>query len=188
MTVPVITFSDGFTYPVNTGDLDRFLSKIERPDSGCWLWTGWQFSGTGYAGFGIGGRSILGHRFAYQVLIGAIDDGLHLDHLCRVRHCVNPAHLEPVTPRENTMRSAGPSAVNARKTHCPRGHEYSPENTYRTPEGGRHCKACGSDKAHAKRLLARGGAPDCGHVTERGNACRRPLGHPGQHFPKARKP
>lgn len=82
------------------------------------------------------------HRVAYEREVGPIPDGLQLDHLCRNRACVNVAHLEPVAPRENTLRSPiAPAAMNARKTHCLRGHEFTPENTYPQP-GGRMCREC----------------------------------------------
>jgi hypothetical protein len=68
---------------------------------------------------------------------------LQIDHLCRVRHCVNPAHMEPVTPRENILRSpVALAAINARKTHCPQGHPLSGANLYRTPQGFRACREC----------------------------------------------
>lgn len=86
-----------------------------------------------------GGR--VAHKFAYQYVIGLIPDGLTLDHLCTVRHCVNPAHLEPVTMKENLMRGNGFGAKNARKTHCHRGHEFTPENTL-TINGRRVCRPC----------------------------------------------
>jgi hypothetical protein len=72
---------------------------------------------------------------------------LQIDHLCRVRHCVNPAHLEPVTPRVNARRGFGASGRNARKTHCPAGHPYAGDNLYRYPiTGDRHCRACGREQ------------------------------------------
>ena len=80
------------------------------------------------------------HRFAYELLIGPIPDGLQIDHLCRVPLCVNVAHLEPVTNRVNTVR--GKAGLRQRtKTHCPRGHAYDAANT-RLYKGGRYCRAC----------------------------------------------
>jgi hypothetical protein len=78
---------------------------------------------------------------------------LHLDHLCRVRHCVNPEHLEPVTPGENTRRSPiHISVIRAARTHCKQGHEFTPENTYRHGPGlrWRSCRACGADRKRGK--------------------------------------
>jgi hypothetical protein len=74
--------------------------------------------------------------------MGAVPEGLELDHLCRVRGCVNPKHLEPVTHRENLMRGESWSAVNARKTHCPEGHPYDETNTYIDGKGRRRCREC----------------------------------------------
>lgn len=110
----------------------------------CWLWTASLFQGTGYAQFNYGGGKMgTAHRWSYIHHIGPVPDGLHLDHLCRVRHCVNPAHLEPVTQRENTLRGMSFAAQRARQTHCKRGHEFTPENTYRGPtQTARQCRTC----------------------------------------------
>lgn len=120
----------------------RFWSKVEKTDT-CWLWTGATVNG-GHGRFGIAGdEKIMAHRFAYEEMVGAIPEGLVLDHLCRVPNCVNPAHLEPVTPRENTLRGVGFAAVNAKKTHCVNGHPLLPENVYQRPDRpGRMCRTC----------------------------------------------
>jgi hypothetical protein len=82
------------------------------------------------------------HRAFYMELVGPIPDGLTIDHLCKVRNCVNPDHLEPVSRGENTLRGNSPHAQNARKTHCLNGHLYDEQNTYITPRGERACRAC----------------------------------------------
>lgn len=110
------------------------------PSTGCWLWTGF-VEPSGYGRMTYGGQQ-LAHRISYEHFVGPIPAGLQLDHLCRVRNCVNPEHLEPVTARENTLRGEAPAALNARKTHCIRGHEFTPENTYVQSGGGRGCVAC----------------------------------------------
>ena len=131
-------------------EVQRFLSKIEfRSGSACWWWKARQV-GSGYGGFYAGGRNIRAHRWAYERWRGTIPAGLQLDHLCRNRLCVRPAHLEIVTNRVNVLRGIGPTAQNARKTHCPQGHQYSGSNLYVSPEGWRCCRAC-----HSARSLRR---------------------------------
>jgi hypothetical protein len=115
---------------------ERFWSKVDKqgPD-GCWLWLIGK-STAGYGVFRLPDRQVLAHRFAYELLVGPIPDGMTLDHLCRVRHCVNPTHLEPATRGENTLRGETVTAANRAKTHCPQGHPY--EQTY----GQRICRKC----------------------------------------------
>lgn len=112
-----------------------------RPELGpCWLWKG-TITFFGYSHFWINHKEVRAHRFSYKLLIGAIPDGLHLDHLCRVRSCVNPYHLEPVTNRINILRGDAPAAINARKTHCIHGHPFDAVNTWHY-KGFRFCKTC----------------------------------------------
>lgn len=81
----------------------RFWAKVDKTET-CWLWTAAIRRRSGYGVFSHQARTMLAHRFAYELLVGPIPDGLVIDHLCRVRHCVNPDHLEPVTQRENLRR------------------------------------------------------------------------------------
>ncbi len=134
-----------------TSAIKRFLRHIEIvTESGCWVWMG-ALSNGGYATFWDGLKYRTGHRFSFESFRGEVPDGLQLDHLCRVRCCVNPHHLEPVTARENMRRSTWTpdAAVAAHRlrcaaiTHCPGGHKYSPENTrYAKGTGKRTCMAC----------------------------------------------
>ena len=135
--------------------LDRFMSYVDRSPGTCWLWTG-SINRGGYGRFKApAGRSVLAHRWAYERFIGPIPEGLELDHLCRVRHCVNPYHLEPVTTRENMMRGDTFQSANARKTHCPQGHEYTPENTMwitnKPGYKGRRCRICNRERGRKRR-------------------------------------
>jgi HNH endonuclease len=121
--------------------LDRWLNYVQfQEDSECWLWVG-HIAKTGYAAFGGQKWAGLAHRFSYVTFVSEIPKGLQLDHLCRIRHCVNPDHLEAVTPQVNTLRGNTSAAKNAAKTHCHRGHPFNSENTYMWA-GKRCCRAC----------------------------------------------
>ncbi len=119
-------------------------NRIALDASGCWIWTG-TINDSGYGVVSLYGKSSSAHRLFYKTLVGPIETGLDLDHLCRVRPCCNPAHLEPVTRAEN-IRRGQTGQWQAAKTHCPAGHEYNDENTYRyTRRDGTHerqCKPC----------------------------------------------
>jgi hypothetical protein len=114
------------------------VEYIADPATGCWIWQR-AVSSTGYGI--LAGQ--LAHRAVYERHRGPVPAGLELDHRCRNRACVNPDHLEPVTHRENQRRGAAPNGINARKTHCIRGHEFTPANTYIRPDNGnRQCRIC----------------------------------------------
>lgn len=107
----------------------RFWSKVQKGDL-CWTWIGGTFT-EGYGAFSpAAGRRVRAHRYAYELVVGPIPEGLVLDHLCRNILCVNPAHLEPVTSGENVLRGEGPPAKRARQTHCKRGHPLSGPNLH----------------------------------------------------------
>jgi hypothetical protein len=132
---------------------DRIERKIiPEPNSGCWLW----IAATDRKGYGWVRYKTLGagaHRHVYTILRGPIPEGLTLDHLCRLRCCVNPDHLEPVTGTENTSRGLS-GQYGKLKTHCPSGHLYSPENTSRSMNGKhwvRYCKMCKRVKRRQRR-------------------------------------
>lgn len=132
----------------------RILRKVEETPAGCWQWSG-HINASGYGQVAdIDRRMKLAHRVAYREFVGPIPDGLTIDHLCRNRACVNPAHLEPVTQRENTMRGNTITAHQAAQTHCKRGHEFTPENTYSKKNGGRDCRTCAVARSRARRADA----------------------------------
>lgn len=116
---------------------ELFWAKVNKTGE-CWLWTGAIQSG-GYGELaGAGHRPLLAHRVSYELLVGEIPPGLQVDHLCRVRACVNPEHLEPVTCKENIRRGRN---AHREKTHCPQGHPYEAANLI-SRVGTRRCRTC----------------------------------------------
>lgn len=130
-------------------------SFVVHPVTLCWIWQ-CNLSDQGYGRLYIDQATPrkLAHRFAYELYKGPIPDSLTLDHLCRVRSCVNPSHLEAVTTKVNVLRGQGPTAQNARQKVCPRGHLYSKENTLVTTKRGRSCRECNNIKKVIQRITA----------------------------------
>lgn len=132
---------DGRSAPRAFSPTERFWAKVQ----GGSFETCWEWQAALVAGYGTftptTGKAAHAHRWAYEQMIGPIPDGLHLDHLCRNTKCVNPWHLDPVTPKVNAERGERPM-----RTHCPQGHPYSGENLYRyTDKRGytrRYCRTC----------------------------------------------
>ena len=137
---------------------ERFWQKVDKGSS-CWLWMGsMNLNGYGRFFIKVGVAPLLAHRFAYQLANGSIGDGLQIDHLCRIRSCVNPDHLEVVTPRVNTLRGDAPSAVIARSGHCRQGHIRTELNTYICPSNGaRECRQCRRERWNRTRSYKHGG-------------------------------
>ncbi len=130
-----------------TQQIERFWSKVQKTET-CWLWTRAK-NNCGYGVFVIRhGRYVYAHRFAYELLVGPIPEGLELDHVkergCISPACVNPAHLEPVTHAENNRRAATKGLT------CKRGHEFTDDNVYWSKRGTRQCRTCARVRAHAR--------------------------------------
>ena len=130
----------------------RFLTKLAPQPNGCWNWLS-SITRGGYGLFYANGKHVLSHRYSYQMFAGKIPEGLTLDHLCRRRNCVNPDHLEAVTPRENILRGIGSAAKNHRKTHCPKGHPLEGSNLSPTNlrMGLRLCRICKNERERMRR-------------------------------------
>lgn len=160
--------------PARRPAVERFWEKVDRSPEGCWLWLGaTNRGGYGVFGTGVGKQTALAHRFSYESVHGPLPDGASLDHLCRRRACVNPAHLEPVTLRENVLRGQAPNIVVHRTKVCRRGHALTDDNLYSAPswKGLRHtCKICLKLRNDQQPRVGQG------HANTRKTAC--PRGHP----------
>lgn len=125
---------------------ETFWGKVDRTDpKGCWPWLAGKTAG-GYGYVWFDQKMQPAHRIAWELLRGEpVPDGLTLDHLCRAKSCVNPGHLDPVDHRTNVLRGTSPTAINARRAYCFRGHELTSENTIQRPgrPGVRgECRTC----------------------------------------------
>lgn len=129
-------------------DAERILAKIKHTPH-CWEWTG-STNKDGYGIFFLGAAKVLAHRWVYELLAGPIPK-------CRNRGCVRPSHLEPVTDRENILRGIGPSAVNAAKVRCPKGHEYAVRTTATESRSWRFCRACHRERSRVAMAESRKG-------------------------------
>lgn len=153
-------------------DEEFFADRYDVSDSGCWEWTSHR-NGDGYGVFARRRKTQYAHRVAYAMFVGPIPKGLTIDHLCRNRGCVNPAHLEPVTAKENVLRSPHTWGGRHRiRTHCPKGHVYDEANTILPRRGGRECLAC---RRAAGKTLATQKRRAAGKI-ERAKFCKN--GHP----------
>lgn len=135
--------------------MPRVAARILVTEDGCWQWDRPSHP-KGYGKIHYQGKSWLAHRAVYTELVGPIPENLEIDHLCENKGCVNPEHLEAVPRIVNLMRSDRGFTSNARKTHCPKGHEYAPENTHSYYQEGkktwaRFCRTCRAQWAQDNR-------------------------------------
>lgn len=145
----------------------RFLERVDpAAPNGCWQWTDTLLNGYGRMNRPNRGGSALAHRIAYEIFKGPIPPRMQIDHLCRNRGCVNPAHLEAVTIQENLRRGEGVAVQNSRKTHCPKGHPYAGENLMIVRDGkgyiSRRCRSCDRERVrlhHARKRAERMARP-----------------------------
>lgn len=126
-------------FPLTKYGVEHFNRHV-LDDGGCTIWTG--LLHRGYGQFRWNYKNHRAHRWIYEAKVGPIPGGYQIDHLCRNTRCVKLSHLEAVTPRANTLRSTAPSALNALKTHCPKGHAYAIFAYHRPDGGGRNCSEC----------------------------------------------
>ena len=133
-------------------NIPRLLAKIEQLPSGCWQWKASKYP-AGYGQMWNGSRVEQAHRISFREFVGDIPDGCEIDHICRNRSCVNPEHLRAVTHRENMRASDSVMGLNAKKTHCKRGHPLSGENLRVEQSGARQCREC--LRMHARNARSR---------------------------------
>lgn len=139
-------------WKINPPAEERFLAKVNKGvGDACWLWTG-GVSDTGYGSFGDNGRTQSAHRWSYEHFVGPVPEGLDLDHLCRIRRCVNPTHLEAVTHRVNALRGDAPGIVAWRTNVCHRGHSLEDAYLAHRSDGRitRRCRTCRIERARAR--------------------------------------
>lgn len=134
----------------------RFWANVEKTGT-CWIWKGNAFQSTGYGKIVIEKKHLLTHRLAYELLIGPIPEGKEIDHLCRIRLCCNPLHLEAVTHRENVVRGNSAASRNAKKTHCVHGHLLAGDNLIKSGKRKfRKCRTCNQEKCKLYQRQNRG--------------------------------
>ena len=133
--------------------VERFWQKVDKTSS-CWLWTA-ALDRDGYGKIGVNGKSIRSHRYSYELHKGELEGGMVVDHLCKVRNCVNPAHLRIVTWVQNIFENSNsPARINRDKTQCKHGHSLKGNNLYVQPKTGkRYCKIC--DRRRAREYQRR---------------------------------
>ena len=146
-------------------DLSRLLSRTKKQEDGCWVWQGARLT-NGYGSVRVlrdgVSKAALAHRLAYELVSGPIPAGMQLDHLCRVRHCINPTHLEPVTQVTNILRGESPWARRKRQTHCIHGHPLAGANVRVRRDGTRQCREC--DREQQRRKAQRRKDRQCSSV------------------------
>ena len=138
-----------------TQAVKRVKQFVEIDRNGCWIWQR-SLTEFGYGQMRVGDRMQRTHRITYEAFVGPLVGGMHIDHLCRVRACCNPAHLEQVSPRVNCLRGETIAAKNSNKTECVHGHPLTGENVYLRPDRpGRNCRQCKAEANLRHRARSR---------------------------------
>lgn len=117
-----------------------FMNKVHKDDNDCWIWKGY-IDKDGYGTFSYRSKEMRAHRWSYMHFVGSLDNNLTIDHICNVRACVNPKHLQQIPIKDNILRGSGPSARNAKKTHCRHGHAFADNNVVHDKKQ-RRCREC----------------------------------------------
>lgn len=157
-----------------------FLLQVDTESGECWEWKGGRVQKNGRGKFLLNGKDMYVHRASYLLFVGELEFGKHVHHLCDNRKCVRPDHLQALSNTDHQKVESVDGGVAQRqrdKTHCPRGHEYTEENTYHSAKG-RHCRTCKRERFYEETGRVRPEGPP----TPKGEHWRQkthcPKGHP----------
>lgn len=145
--------SKEFIVPLNLSYEDRILKRVIVDSNGCWIWQK-NINPDGYGTIRVDYKQWLAHRYSYTTFGGPIPEGLVIDHLCRIRSCCNPNHMEPVEIRTNILRGEHPNVLLHNNKVCSRGHEVVGNNISVRSDGRIRCKMCINESERCRRANA----------------------------------